>query len=62
VTLALQEKGVNADADNSNRESRAKVIPQMRDLHAPGDLSPQGFLGRALDRPPKLANVISYAS
>jgi len=61
MALALQEKRVDANADQSDRQGRSEVISQMRDLHHPGDPSSQRFLSRTLDRASELANVISYA-
>ena len=61
MALALQEKRVDADADKRDQQGRSEIILQMRDLHAPGDFLPQTFVMRALDRPSKLANIISYA-
>ena len=40
MTFALQQKRVDGDADKGERQSRPEVISQMRDLHAPADLSP----------------------
>jgi hypothetical protein len=61
MTLALQKKRVDANADEGEQQSRSEIILQMRDLHAPGDPSVQRFLSGPLDRPSKLANIISYA-
>jgi hypothetical protein len=44
MPLALQEKRVDANADQSDRQSRSKIVSQMRELHAPGDPSAQRFL------------------
>jgi hypothetical protein len=43
MTLALQEKRINGDGDKSQQQGRSQVIAQVRDLHAPGYLSPQRF-------------------
>ena len=61
MALALQEKRVDANADKADRQGRSEVILQMGDLDAPDDPAAQPFLNRALDRPPKLANIIPYA-
>jgi len=39
MTLALQKKGVNSDADQGERQDRSEGVSQMRDFHAPGDPS-----------------------
>jgi hypothetical protein len=44
VTLALQKKRVDANADKRDRQSSSEVIPQMRDLHAPRNPLSQRFL------------------
>jgi hypothetical protein len=44
VTLALQEKRVNANADKGGEQRRSEVIPQVRELHAPGNPSCQRFV------------------
>jgi hypothetical protein len=43
MTLALQEKRVDSDADQSERQGRAEAIAQMRRFHPPGDLPSQHF-------------------
>jgi hypothetical protein len=44
MTLALQKKRVNANADKSGEQRRAEVIPQVRELHAPSYPSSQRFM------------------
>jgi hypothetical protein len=44
VTLALQKKRVNANADKGGEQRRAEVVPQVRELHAPGYHSCQRFV------------------
>ena len=44
MTLALQEKRVDADPYKSGEQRRSEVVPQMRELRAPGDPSRQRFL------------------
>jgi hypothetical protein len=61
MTLALQEKRVNADTDKSDQQCRSEIILQMRDLHAPSDLSPQAFVSGTLYGATQLADIISYA-
>jgi hypothetical protein len=61
VTLALQEKRINGNADESERKGRSEVVAQMRGLHAPGDSSSQRFLSRTLDGPAELAQITFYA-
>ena len=60
MTLPLQEKRVNGDADQGERQERSEGISQMRDLYAPCDSSSQRLLSRALDRPSELAEIIFY--
>ena len=62
MTLALQEKRVNGDADKSQREGRSQVIAQVRDLHALRYTSSQRFLTRTLHGSAELAQITSYAS
>jgi len=62
MTLALQQKRVDANADKSKREGGREIVSQMRRLHAPGgDSSSQRLLSRALDGPSDLAEIASYA-
>ncbi|HWY84426.1 MAG TPA: hypothetical protein VNY10_21265 [Roseiarcus sp.] len=35
MTLALQKKRVNANADKGGEQRRSEVIPQVRELQAP---------------------------
>jgi hypothetical protein len=44
VTLALQKKRVNANADKGGEQRRSEVIPQVGELHAPGYPSCQRFV------------------
>jgi hypothetical protein len=44
VTLALQEKRIDGDADKSQREDRSQVIAQMRGVQTPRYPSPQRFM------------------
>jgi hypothetical protein len=44
MTLALQKKRVDANADKGGEQRRSEVIPQVRELHAPGDPSCQRFM------------------
>jgi hypothetical protein len=44
MTLALQKKRVNANADKGGEQRRSEVISQVRKLHAPGDPSCQRFM------------------
>jgi hypothetical protein len=62
MALALQEKRVDGDADQGQRQGGAQAIAQMRGLHAPGDLPSQSCLGRALDGPAELAQITFYPS
>jgi hypothetical protein len=44
MTLALQKKRVNANADKGGEQRRSEVIPQVRELHAAGYPSCQRFM------------------
>jgi hypothetical protein len=44
VTLALQKNRVNANADKGGEQRRSEIIPQVRELHAPGNPSRQRFM------------------
>jgi hypothetical protein len=44
MTLALQQKRVNANADKGREQRRSEVIPQVREFHAPGYPSRQRFM------------------
>ena len=57
MTLALQEKRINGDANKSQQQGRSQVISQVRGLHAPGYSSLQRFLSRTLDGPAELAEI-----
>ena len=61
MTLALQEKRINSNADKSERKGRSEVVTQVRYLHAPGYPSPQRFVSRTSDRPSELAEITFYA-
>ena len=61
MTLALQEKRVNGNADESQRKGRPEVVAQMRGFYAPGDSSSQRLLSRTLDGPAELAQITFYA-
>ena len=61
MTLALQQKRVNGNADKGERQGRSEVISQVRGLHAPDDPSSQRFLSRTLDGPSELAQITFYA-
>jgi hypothetical protein len=57
MTLALQEKRINGDANKSQQQGRSEVVAQMRGVHAPGDSSSERFLSRTLDGPAELAEI-----
>jgi hypothetical protein len=61
MTLPLQQKRINSNADKSQRQSRSEIIAQMRHVQAPGDLSSQRFLSRTLDGPAELAQISLYS-
>ena len=61
MALPLQEKRVHGNADKGDRQSRSKIILQMRELHAPGDLLPKAVVARTLNGASQLADIISYA-
>jgi hypothetical protein len=61
MTLALQEKRINGNADKSERKGRSEVVAQMRGVHTPGDSSSQRFLSRTLDGSTELAQITFYA-
>lgn len=44
MTLGLQEKRINGDGNKGQQQGRSQIIAQVRDLHAPGYLSPQRFV------------------
>jgi hypothetical protein len=44
MTLALQQKRVDGNADKSQGQGRPEVIAQMRRVQAPGDPSSQRLL------------------
>jgi hypothetical protein len=62
MTFALQNKRINGNANKASQQRCSKVVPQVRDLYAPADPSSQRILSRTLDRPPELADVVSYPS
>jgi hypothetical protein len=61
MSLALQQKRVDANADKGGEQNRSEVIPQMRELHPPGYPSCQRFMSRTWDRPSELAQITFYA-
>jgi hypothetical protein len=61
MTLALQKKRVNADADEGDRQGRCEVNPQMRDLQGPCDPTPERFASRTLDGSSELADIVPDA-
>jgi hypothetical protein len=61
MTLALQEKRIDGDANKSQQQDRSEIIAQVRDLHAPGYPSPQRFVSGTLDGPAELAQITFYA-
>jgi hypothetical protein len=61
MALALQKKRVDCNTDKGDRQSRSKIILQMRDLHAPADLPPKAFVTGTLNGASQLADIIPYA-